>query len=476
MAEPPPIVPVLLSGGSGSRLWPLSREAYPKQLLPLAGPRTMLQETALRVQDPSRFTAPIIIANEAHRFVIAEQLRAIEIGPGALVLEPFGRNTAAAAAVAALLAAETAPEGTLLLLPADHVILDRQAFLEAVDRALPAARAGRLVTFGIEPSSPQTGYGYIRTGAALPGLDGVHAVGAFVEKPALALARTYLEQGGHLWNSGLFLLPVQPLLAELRRLAPAALDACAEALARARRDLDFLRLDAEAFAKAPSISIDYALMERTALAAVVPSSFGWTDVGSWAALWEIGRKDAAGNVCLGDVLTEATRNAYIRTDGPLVATVGLDDVVVIATVDAVLVAARSRDQEVKTIVERLKRARRPEAVSHRRIFRPWGYYEGVDSGERFEVKRITIHPGQKISLQKHFNRSEHWVVVNGTALVTRDGEEMLLQENQSVYIPLGAVHRLANPGKTDLNLIEVRAGAYLGEDDIVRIEDMHAGA
>jgi mannose-1-phosphate guanylyltransferase/mannose-1-phosphate guanylyltransferase/mannose-6-phosphate isomerase len=468
------IVPVLLSGGSGSRLWPLSRELYPKQLLPLAGANSMLQETALRVADDRLFTAPVVVCNEEHRFIIAEQLRAIGRKPASIVLEPMGRNTAPAATIAALVAMEQMPDAMVLLLPADHVVGDPKAFLAAVERALPAASGGALVTFGIEPTAPLTGYGYIRAGDRLPRLEGVRRVAAFVEKPERAVAEQYLASGDYLWNSGMFLFGAAAFVEEVGRYAPEVLSASRAALLAGRRDLDFLRLDAERFAEAPSISIDYAVMERTGSAAVVPASMGWTDVGTWSALDEIGSADPSGNVCQGDVLCVATKNSYLRSEGPLLATVGLEDLVVIATDDAVLVARKDRDQDVKKIVDRLKADGRSEARAHRRLYRPWGYVESVHRGERFEVKRLTVWPGQKISLQKHVHRAEHWIVVNGTALVRRDGEELLLQENESIYIPLGTIHRLENPGRIPLNLIEVRSGSYLGEDDIVRLEDAYA--
>ncbi|MGA0604688.1 mannose-1-phosphate guanylyltransferase/mannose-6-phosphate isomerase [Phenylobacterium sp. VNQ135] len=466
------IYPVILSGGSGSRLWPLSRESYPKQLLPLAGERTMLQETAARVMDPAQFGRLMVVANEDHRFVIAEQLRALGVDGPTIVLEPVARNTAPAVAVAAVLAAEQDPDAVILVMPADHVIQDPAGFRAAVRAGQGAAAAGRLVLFGIHPDSPATGYGYIRAGDELGG--GARAVAEFVEKPDLATAEGYLADGRYLWNGGIFLLPAAKLLAELRRHEPAVLEAVEAAVAGAQRDLTFLRLDKTAFAKSPSISVDHAVMERTDAAAVVPGDFGWSDVGAWSALWEIGAQDKQANVLLGDVTAQDTRGSYIRSEGPLVVTVGVEDLVVVASSDAVLVTRKDADQGVKTAVELLKARNHPAATQNRRVYRPWGYYEGIHEGDRFQVKRITVNPGEKLSLQKHFHRAEHWVVVNGTAAVHIDGEERLLAENESVYIPLGAVHRLSNPGKVPLNLIEVQSGPYLGEDDIVRFEDVYA--
>ncbi len=468
------IFPVILSGGSGSRLWPLSRESFPKQLLPLVGRRTMLQETALRVADPALFHPVTVVANAEHRFVIAEQLRDIGAPRPTIILEPVARNTAPAVAVAALVAEKADPEALILVMPADHAVPDPQAFVDAVRAGAPAAQAGDLVLFGVQPDSPATGYGYIRAGDAFQGA--ARRVAAFVEKPDLATAEAYLADGNYSWNSGIFLLPAKGVLAELEAHAPAVLAAARKALEAAKEEMDFLRLDPEAFAASPSISIDYAVMEKTARAAVVPSTFLWSDVGAWSALWKIAERDERGNVEIGDTLAEDTRDCYLRSEGPLVAAVGVQDLIVVATTDAVLVADRRRDQDVKRVVERLRGANHATAIQTRRVYRPWGWYEGVDGGERFQVKRILVNPGQRLSLQKHFHRAEHWVVVNGTAEVQVGGEQRLLGENESVYIPLGAVHRLANPGKVPLNLIEVQSGPYLGEDDIVRIDDMYARA
>jgi mannose-1-phosphate guanylyltransferase/mannose-1-phosphate guanylyltransferase/mannose-6-phosphate isomerase len=471
------IHPVILSGGAGTRLWPLSRELFPKQLLPLAGPTSLLQDTALRVGGAG-FAPPLVVSNVEHRFAIAEQLRQCGIAGAGLLLEPLGRNTAAAvAAAAAHLAATGAGDGDcMLVLPSDHVVLDRDAFLGAVATAAAAAARGKLVTFGITPSAPETGYGYIRQGPALDGVDGAYGVERFVEKPDIQTAQRYLAEGGWSWNSGMFLFPLGALRAELAALAPDVAAAASRAVALAVRDLDFVRLDRDAFAAAPSISVDYALMEKTARAAVVPASLGWSDVGSWSALWEIGERDADGNVAQGDVLAERTRNSYLRSEHGLLAAVGIEDTIVVALKDAVLVAARDEAQHVKAIVDRLKKAGRSEASAHPRVYRPWGSYETIDLGPRFQVKRIIVNPGQRISLQTHARRAEHWVCVQGVARVTRGDDVLTLRENMSTYIPVGCVHRLENPGPEPAHIIEVQSGDYLGEDDIVRIEDSYGRA
>jgi mannose-1-phosphate guanylyltransferase/mannose-6-phosphate isomerase len=470
----PLITPVLLSGGSGTRMWPLSRESYPKQLLSLAGERTMLQETALRVADRALFKPPLVIANAEHRFVIAEQLRAIGVTDATIVLEPFGRNTTAAAVIAALIEARTDPRALILLLPDDHVIGDIEAFFAAVANGMPHARAGNFVLFGIPPTSPATGYGYIERGTAIPASPGAFRVTQFVEKPDAATALRYFEDGGYLWNSGIFLLPAEVFISEVERLQPAVLTACRRSLESARADLDFLRLDEKAFGASPSISIDYGVIEHTDRNVIVPLDCGWTDVGSWSALWEIGQRDARDNVVIGDVVAEDVSNSYLRGEGQLVAALGVDGLVIVATPDVILVTRRDRDQDVKAIVNRLKTDGHSSATQSIQVHRPWGYYQSVHRGGRFQVKRITVNPGAKLSLQKHFHRAEHWVVVNGTALVTRDNDEILLRENESIFLPLGCVHRLANPGRLPLSVIEVQSGSYLEEDDIVRIEDVYA--
>ena len=462
------LIPVLLSGGSGTRLWPLSREAYPKQFLPLAGAQTMLQATWARVRDLGA-AAPLAVANEEHRFMVAEQLREVGCTPAALILEPVGRNTAPAIAVAALQALTDGEDALLLVLPSDHVIRDEDGFRAAVRAALPAAEQDALVTFGIVPAAPEAGYGYIK---AAPG-EGVRAVERFVEKPDRATAERYLAEGGYYWNSGMFLFRAGRFLEELERLQPAMLAACREALAKARRDIDFLRLDKDAFGACPADSIDYAVMEKTAHAAVLAVDLGWSDVGSWSALWEVAARDAAGNAHRGDVIALDCRDTYAWGERRLIALIGLDDVVVVDTDDALLVARKDRVQQVKEIVRRIKAEKRSEATWHRKVYRPWGAYDSIDAAERFQVKRITVKPGATLSLQMHHHRAEHWIVVSGTARVTRGDEVFLLGENESTFIPLGTRHRLENPGKLPLELIEVQSGGYLGEDDIVRFEDKY---
>jgi mannose-1-phosphate guanylyltransferase/mannose-6-phosphate isomerase len=466
------IVPVILSGGSGTRLWPVSRESFPKQLWPLVSARTMMQETALRAVDPT-FAPPMVVCNQEHRFLIAEQLREAGIDNARIVLEPVGRNSAPAIAAAALLASEYDPDTVLWMMAADASIGDNAALQTALQAAAKAARAGQIVTFGMKPTSAETGYGYIEIGDPLPGADGVYAVARFREKPDVATAARFVADGRHLWNSGMFVFTARTLLEELERHAPEVLPAVRRAVDDRKADLDFIRLGVDAFKSCPSISIDYAVAERTARAAVVPADLGWSDVGSWSALWELGVKDEDGNVALGDVVLEGAQNCYVRSDGMLAAVVGLQDAVVVVTEDAVLAMHRGQAQDVKKIVERLKAAGRSEAVAHNRTYRPWGYYESLIHGDRFQVKRIVVVPGRQLSLQSHFHRAEHWVVVNGTAKVTRDAETLIVRENESVYLPLGCVHRLENPGRIPLTLIEVQSGAYLGEDDIVRLEDTY---
>jgi len=467
------IHPVILSGGSGTRLWPMSRSLYPKQLLALVGERSLLQQTVLRVAGDFGFAPPLIIANEEHRFIIAEQLREIGAIADALVLEPVGRNTAPAACVAALRLAASEPDALMLVMPSDHVIADLAAFRAAIGRAAAAARAGRLVSLGIRPERPETGYGYIAAGVPIEGVEGAFAVSRFVEKPDSATAERYLASGEYFWNSGIFLFPAALYLAELGRLRPEMLAACEAALAGERAETDFIRLDKAAFAECPSDSIDYAVMEHTKRAAVVPVGMGWSDLGSWDALWEMSARDERGNALSGNVVAEATSNCYLRSEAGLVAAVGVEDLVVVATDDAVMVAPRNRTQEVKTLVTRLLAERRDEADALSTVHRPWGTYRALHNGHRVQVKHIMVKPGAKLSLQMHHHRAEHWVVVQGTAKIVRGNEELVLTEDQSTYIPLGTAHRLENPGKIPLHVIEVQSGSYLGEDDIVRFEDSY---
>ncbi|GGK11762.1 mannose-1-phosphate guanylyltransferase/mannose-6-phosphate isomerase [Luteimonas terricola] len=459
--------PVLLSGGSGTRLWPLSREAYPKQFLALAGEHTMLQDTWLRVA-PLDALAPIVVANEEHRFLAGEQLRQVGVEAAAIMLEPVGRNTAPAIAAAALQATAAGADPLLLVLPSDHVVRDADAFRAAVREATPAAEGGALVTFGIVAEAPETGFGYIQAG---PG-EGVREVLRFVEKPDAATAQGYLDAGGYYWNSGMFLFRASRYLEELGRFRPEMLDAVRKAFESAARDGDFVRLDRDAFATAPSDSIDYAVMERTDRAMVLPVDIGWNDVGSWSALWAVSPQDADGNAHHGEVIAVDSRGSYVWSRR-MVALVGVEDLVVVETDDAVLVAKKDRVQQVKEVVARLKADDRSHAVLHREVHRPWGSYDSIDQDEGFQVKRIKVKPGGRLSLQSHKCRAEHWIVVRGTARVTRDNDVFELHANQSTYIPLGAKHRLENPGTEVLELIEVQSGDYLGEDDIVRYEDVY---
>ena len=472
------LCPVILSGGAGTRLWPLSRELYPKQLLALTGERTMLQQTALRLEGLSA-TTPVVVCNEAHRFLVAEQLRQVRIEPRALVLEPFGRNTAPAialAAHAALKSAEASDPGAdpvLLVLPADHVIRDVPTFQEAIRVALPAAEQGKLVTFGIVPSAPETGYGYIQRAATGESIGGAHVIARFVEKPSAEKAAQFLKSGDYFWNSGMFMFRARRYLQELARFAPEIAKVCETAAAAAKSDLDFTRVDAKLFETCPSDSIDYAVMEKTSDALVVPLDAGWSDVGSWAALHEACESDSHGNVARGDVIAEDSSGCYLYSESRLVAVVGLEDHVVIETKDAVLVAPKERVQDVKKLVFRLKEQGRYEHSLHREVFRPWGSYDSIENGPRFQVKRLKVKPGATLSLQMHHHRAEHWIVVSGTARITRGDEVFLLEENQSTYIPVGVRHRIENPGKIPVHIIEVQSGSYLGEDDIVRFEDRY---
>ena len=465
------LIPVLMCGGAGTRLWPVSRESMPKQFVPLIGERSTFQQTLARIADPALFARPIVITNAEFRFIVAEQLR--EIGVEAdIVLEPARRDSGPAVAVAAALAARRDPEAAVLVLAADHVVRKPEEFLVACRAAAVAVAEGRIVTFGIRPTAPATQYGYIRPGAMLNGA-AVLAVEAFVEKPDAATAARYVADK-YLWNSGNFMFRADVMLGEIARFEPAMAEAARAAVAQMTQDLDFLRLAPEPFGRAPKKSIDYAVMERTSLAAVVPADMGWSDVGSWEAVWDNLDHDGAGNAVSGPAVVLDSRNNLVRSeDGVLTAVIGIDNAVVIATGDAVLVAARDKAESVKALVEELKSQNRREAVEHRRIYRPWGYYQGVDNGTRYQVKRIVVKPGARLSLQKHFHRAEHWVVVKGTAEVTVGADVRAVHENESVYIPIGSVHRLANPGKIPLELIEVQVGSYLGEDDIQRLDDTY---
>jgi len=472
MTEPVALVhPVILSGGSGTRLWPLSRRLYPKQFLPLAGKATLLQQTAARVGDNARFAAPVVVCNEEHRFAVAEQLRLAGIHPGAILLEPVGRNTAPAIALAALHVAAVTPEALLLILPSDHAIADPDGFLAMVEAGRNAAAAGQLVTFGIGPDRPDTGYGYIEAGEPVCGAAGALCVRRFVEKPDAVTAAGFLADGGYFWNSGMFLFRADAYLAELDRLQPQIADACRRASADSQADLDFIRPRAEDFAASPALSVDYAIMEHTDQAAVVPATIGWSDLGAWSALWDAAPKDAAGNAAIGEVVVEDVANSYLRADHRMIAAVGLDGMVVVATDDVVFVAPRDRAGEVRLLVERLAERGHAAAETHSVVYRPWGSYQTVDEGGRFKVKRLTVKPGAALSLQRHRHRAEHWVVVSGTARVTRGDEVLDLDADRSTYIPVGEVHRLANPGTEPLHIIEVQTGEALTENDIERLED-----
>ncbi|WP_041247471.1 mannose-1-phosphate guanylyltransferase/mannose-6-phosphate isomerase [Komagataeibacter medellinensis] len=469
------IIPVILSGGTGTRLWPVSRASHPKQFWALTSAHTMIGETLQRATGEA-FAPPIVVCNQDHRFLVAEQLRENGCEDGRIILEPAARNTAAAIAAAALLAADEDPDTLLWIMAADASFRHLERLAAALEKGVQAARAGYIVTFGIQPDSPETGYGYIRSdGPLYPDGDStdVQRVVSFIEKPDRLRATEMLKEGGYLWNSGMLMVQASVMLAELERHEPTILECVRASLEHSQNDLTFRRLDTESFLRCPNVSIDYVVMERTDRAVVIPADLGWTHVGNWNALWELGDKDVRGNVAVGDVVLEQSHNCYVRSEGMLTAVAGLTDVALIVTSDAVLAIHRDYAQDVSALVAQLKASRRPEAEIHNRCYRPWGFYEGLIQGERFQVKRIVVYPGQKLSLQKHFHRAEHWVVVSGTAMVTRDEENLLLQENESVYLPLGCMHRLENPGRIPLTLIEVQSGPYLGEDDIVRFEDTY---
>ena len=466
------LLPVIMAGGSGTRLWPLSRTLYPKQFLSLTNEQTMLQDTVARLQGLEH-QAPMMICNEEHRFIVAEQLRQRHFDHSGIILEPAGRNTAPAIALAALHATGQGDDPLLLVLAADHVIQNQANFIQAVQQAIPQAAAGKLVTFGIVPHAPETGYGYIRQGK--PVSAEAYQVAAFVEKPDLATAEAYLASKEYYWNSGMFMFRASRYLEELAAHRPDILAACRQAMQGVHHDLDFLRLNEAAFLACPDDSIDYAVMEKTKDAVVVPMDAQWSDVGSWSALWEVNDKDQDGNAIRGDVLTTHTRNSYIYAQHKLVSTVGVDDLVIVETKDAVLVANKNNVQDVKSIVSQLKAANRSEHLQHREAYRPWGSHDAISDGERFHVKKVTVKPGQRTTTQIHYHRAEHWVVVSGTAKVRNGEQTFLVTENESTYIPIGAPHSLENPGKVPLELIEVRTGAYLEEDDVIRIEDGASG-
>ena len=461
------VIPVVLSGGSGTRLWPKSRQFYPKQLHKLYGDYSLLQHTVKRVASD---IAPIVVCNNEQRFMVADQLQEILNTRADIILEPIGRDTAPAIVVAALQAIKRSPDAIIAVFPADHLITDLTVFNQAVDAAVALAKQEKLVIFGVAPTRAETGYGYIK--ATQKG-GSASAVAKFVEKPNASLAQEYVESGDYFWNSGMFVFKASQLISELKTLQPAIISACEQALVKSQKDLDFIRLDEAEFKQSPAISIDYALMEKTQKAWVLPlQNSGWSDIGSWDALWEVSPKDQNGNAFVGDVIAKESSNCYVNTDGRLVALVGVEDIAVIDTPDALLVISKSKAQQVKDVVADLKLSQRSEYTFHREVHRPWGCYDSIDNGQRYQVKRITVKPGASLSLQMHHHRAEHWIVVSGTAIVQRGEEEMLVSENQSVYIPLGAKHRLTNPGKLMLELIEVQSGSYLGEDDIVRFEDV----
>ncbi len=481
------IIPLILAGGSGTRLWPLSRELFPKQLINITDDNSMLQNTIIRIKGLESVAPPIVVCNEEHRFMVAEQVRTIKVKPLSIILEPVGRNTAPAIAVGALKSVEYIQESVILVLPADHIIEDIKEFHAAVMAGYNYAIENYLITFGIVPNSPETGYGYIKKGRKLDNsidLDIIEnsckstknsaaIIDSFVEKPDIKTAKAYIESGEYLWNSGMFMFKASLILKELETYEPDMVQACKDAILKGEDDLDFFRLNRESFESSRSESIDYAVMEKTDKGVIIPISVGWNDLGSWDALWQTGTKDENQNVIKGDVLVADVKNSYLNAQNRLIAAVGLEEHVIVETKDAVLVAHRNRVQDVKKLVSELKAISREEAVSHSKVFRPWGSYETIDIDKRFQVKRITVKPGAKLSLQKHYHRAEHWTVVSGTAIVTKGDEEIMLTENESTYIPLGTVHRLQNPGRIPLELIEVQSGSYLGEDDIVRFDDIY---
>jgi mannose-1-phosphate guanylyltransferase/mannose-6-phosphate isomerase len=466
------LYPVILSGGSGSRLWPLSREHYPKPLLPLVSEQTLLQETACRLDSIAGLGDAVYVCNEEHRFLVAEQVTQLDRSPATIILEPEGRNTAPALTLAALYLVQQDPDAAMVVMPADHVMQRPRQFVEAVERGAVLAQEGALVTFGIIPDAAETGYGYIKRGAGMAE-DAAFAVARFVEKPDQQTAAQYLEEGGYYWNSGIFLMRADSWLDEIKQYRPDILTACRKALGEGVEDRDFFRVNQAAFLACPGDSIDYAVMEKTGRAVVVPIDAGWSDVGAWSALWNVCPRDSEGNVIQGDVIAEDTHDALLLAEHRCIATVGLDNIIVVETADAVLVANKDKAQGVKEIVSRLKAQNRDECKTHRQVYRPWGSYEGIDEGARFQVKRLSVKPGAQLSLQMHHHRAEHWVVVKGTARVTCGDQVFNLHENESTYIPTGEKHRLENPGNIPLEVIEIQSGSYLGEDDIVRFEDVY---
>jgi len=466
------LYPVILSGGSGSRLWPLSREHYPKPLLPLVSDKTLLQETACRLDGIPGLGDAVYVCNEEHRFLLAEQVAQIGKTPATIILEPEGRNTAPALTLNALNQVKQDPDAMMVVMPADHVMTEPQQFITAVEQGSDNAEQGALVTFGIVPESPETGYGYIKRDAQI-GNSAAYAVARFVEKPDQQTAEQYVSEGDYFWNSGIFLMRADRWLDEISQYRPDILKNCRDAMNKGVQDSDFFRVDKQLFHACPSDSIDYAVMEKTDRAVVVPISAGWSDIGAWSALWKVCPQDADGNVIQGDVLAEDTHNAFLVAQHRCLATVGLDNIVVVETADAVLVASKDKAQDVKAIVDRLKDSGRDESKMHRQVYRPWGSYEGIDAGSRFQVKRLSVKPGAQLSLQMHHHRAEHWIIVKGTARVTCGDQVFTLHENESTYIPIGEKHRLENPGNIPLEVIEIQSGSYLGEDDIVRYEDVY---
>jgi mannose-1-phosphate guanylyltransferase len=467
------IVPVILAGGSGTRLWPLSRKHYPKQLIELMNKNSMIQDTLKRLEGNDNIGQPVVICNDEYRFMIAEQMRKINIDPALIILEPVGKNTASAIAVASMMIKAKYDDPVLLILPADHLIENVANFHDMINIGNNAAETGKLVTFGIIPDEPETGYGYIRKADNLSDFDNVYKIDKFVEKPCLKDAKKYINSGKYCWNSGMFMFKASIILEELKKFAPDIVKICQKAVTKGQEDLDFFRLDKKSFELAPSDSIDYKVMEKTSLGVIIPCDIGWSDIGSFNALYRAQKGDKNQNVINGDVLLDDVENSYINAKDKLVAAVGVKDLIIVQTKDAVLVTHQSKAQDVRKIVKKLEKEQRPEIVTHSKIYRPWGHYETMDISDRFQVKRLTVNPGAKLSLQKHFHRAEHWTVVAGSAIITNGDKELMLNEDQSTYIPIGVVHRIQNPGKIPLEIIEVQSGSYLGEDDIVRYDDVY---